>query len=103
MNNHWRAERWPPSGRASDDDWRPGALSAHRDYEIHDELYTPDGRCVAVLECFSAHPTVFYCNAITPSGEHQRIGAGCNLDTTRDWAERVTGIKVDRPLVRKGE
>ena len=63
--------------------WRPGALSGHPDYEIHDELYTPDGRCVAVIECFATSPTIYYCNAITLAGEWRRMGAGRNLDTTR--------------------
>jgi hypothetical protein len=79
--------------------WRPGALSGHKDYEIHDELFAPDGRCVAVLECFTTNPTVYYCNALTPAGEHRRLGAGMNLDTAKDWAERVTGMKPDRPIV----
>lgn len=79
--------------------WRPGALSGHEDYEIHDELYTADGRCVAVLEVFTTNPEVFYCNALTPEGEHKRLGAGTNYDTTKDWAERIAGLKPDRPLV----
>jgi hypothetical protein len=79
--------------------WHPGALSGDPDYEIHDELYTPDGRCVAVLECFTTNPAIYYCNALTPTGEHVRIGAGRNLDTTKDWAERMTGLKPDRPLM----
>jgi hypothetical protein len=79
--------------------WRPGALSGDPGYEIHDELYTPDGRCVAVLECFATSPTVYYCNAITPQGELVRFGAGRSLDTTKDLAERGTGLKPDRPLV----
>jgi hypothetical protein len=56
--------------------WKPGALSGDPDYEIHDLLYTPDGRCVAVLECFATNPDVYYCNALTPAGEHVRLGAG---------------------------
>lgn len=79
-------------------DWRPGALSGHRHYEVHDELYTPDGQCVAVLECFTSSHGVF-CNAVTPSGEHLRFGFGTDYAVTKDWAERVTGLKPDRPLV----
>jgi hypothetical protein len=79
-------------------DWRAGALSGHEDYDIHDELYTPDGRCVAVLEVFTTNPTVYYCNALTPQGEHRRLGAGSDYDTTKDWAERVAGLRADVPL-----
>jgi hypothetical protein len=79
--------------------WRPGALSGDPYYEIHDELFTPDGRCVAVLECFATNPDVYYCNAITPAGEHVRFGAGDSLETAKDWAERTTGLKPNRPLV----
>ena len=56
-------------------DWRAGQLSGYDDYEIHDELYASDGRCVAVLECFTSNLAVYYCNAITPDGERVRIGA----------------------------
>jgi hypothetical protein len=28
-----------------------------------------------------------------------RLGAGNSLDTAKDWAERVAGIKANRPLV----
>jgi hypothetical protein len=71
-------------------------------YEIYDELCTPDGRVVAVLECFAMSPTVYYCNAVSPAGKHMRLGAGSSYDTTRDWAERVTGLKVDRDLIGRG-
>src|SRR5215472_7028979 len=64
------------SGAADSMPWKPGALSGHPDYEIHDELYTPDGRCVAVLECFTSSPDTYYCNALTPSGDLVRLGAG---------------------------
>ena len=67
-------------------------------YEIYDELCTPEGRVVAVLECFALSPTVYYCNAVTPAGKHVRLSAAGNYDATRDWAERVTGLKVDRDL-----
>jgi len=77
----------------------PGALSGHLDYEIHDELYTPDGRYVAVLECSTSSPAIYYCKALTPAGEHRRLGTCRNLDTAKDWAERITGLKPDRPLV----
>ncbi len=30
--------------------------------------------------------------------EPQRAGAGSNYDAKRDWAERLTGLKVDRDL-----
>jgi hypothetical protein len=80
--------------------WRPGALSGDPYYEIHDELYTPDGHCVAVLECFASNPTVYYCSALTPAGDRVRLGAGNGLDTAKDWAERIAGLKPDRPLVR---
>jgi hypothetical protein len=62
----------------------------------------PDGRVVAVLECFAKSPTVYYCNALTPAGERMRIGAGSDYDTARDWAERITGLKVDRDLSGRG-
>jgi hypothetical protein len=42
-----------PSPRGEVMPWRPGALSGDPDYEIHDELYMPDGRCVAVFESFT--------------------------------------------------
>jgi hypothetical protein len=85
--------------------WRPG--KPPRDtadgYEIYDELCTPDGLVVAVLECFAMSPTVYYCNALTPAGKHVRHhSAGRNYDATRDWAERVTGLKVDRDLSGRG-
>jgi hypothetical protein len=67
-------------------------------YEIYDVLCAPDGRIVAILECFTHSPTVYYCNALTPTGEWRRLGAGSDYDTTRDWAERVTELKVDRDL-----
>jgi len=85
------------SGAADSMPWKPGALSGHPDYEIHDELYTPDGRCVAVLECFTSSPDTYYCNALTPSGDLVRLGAGDSLDGAKDWAERVAGLKPDRP------
>lgn len=82
--------------------WQAGALSAHPDYEIHDELVDTSGQVVAVLECFATNPTIYYCNAITPSGEHKRLGTGRSLDMARDWAERVSGLKPNRPLVPVG-
>jgi hypothetical protein len=56
-------------------------------YEIYDKLDTPDGRVVV---------------ALTPAGEWMRIGAGSDYDTARDWAERITGLKVDRDLSGRG-
>jgi hypothetical protein len=56
----------------------------------------PDGRVVAILDCLAHNPTVYHCNAMTPSGEWARISGRRNYDTTRDWAERVTGLKVNR-------
>jgi hypothetical protein len=50
-----------------------------------------------------SNPTVYFCNALTPAGEWMRIGAGSDYDTARDWAERVTGLKVDRDLSGRGE
>jgi len=79
--------------------WIPGKLSGDPFYEIHDLLLDYDGEVVAVLECFVTSPDTYYCNAWDPQGNHYRIGAGSNLDTTRDWAERVTGLKPDRPIV----
>ena len=67
-------------------------------YEIYDVLCAPDGRIVAILECFTHSPTVYYSNTLTPTGEWRRLGAGSDYDTTRDWAERVTELKVDRDL-----
>ena len=80
--------------------WRPGMPPGDTadSYEIYDELCTPDGRIVAVLVCFTHNPTVYYCSALTPAGEWMRLGGGNNYDTTRDWAERVTGLKIDRDL-----
>jgi hypothetical protein len=37
-----------------------------------------------------------YCSIA--AGEWMRIGSGRNYDTTRDWAEHVTALKVDRDL-----
>ena len=84
--------------------WRPGKPSGNTadSYEIYDKHYSPDGRVVAVLECFAKSPTVYYCNALTPAGEWMRIGAGSDYDTARDWAERITGLKVDRDLSGRG-
>jgi hypothetical protein len=84
--------------------WRPGKPPGNTadSYEIYDKLYTSDGRVVAVLECFAKSPTVYYCNALTPAGEWMRIGPGSDYDTARDWAERVTGLKVDRDLSGHG-
>ena len=53
--------------------WRAGVLSGDPDHEIHDELWTPDDRRVAVLERFASNPTIYYCNAITPAGERQPL------------------------------
>ncbi len=80
--------------------WRPGMPpdDIPDNYEIYDELCTPDDRIVAVLACFAHNPTVYYCSALTPAGEWMRLGGGSNYDTTRDWAERVTGLKIDRDL-----
>jgi hypothetical protein len=81
--------------------WRAGALSGHKDYEIHDELLIADGRCVAVIECFVTNPMVYYCNAITPAAQRW-LRVDLNFDTTRDWAERVAGLKPDRPITPSG-
>jgi hypothetical protein len=72
--------------------WQPGIPPGNTadSYEIYDVLCAPDGRIVAILECFTHSPTVYYCNALTPTGEWRRLGGGSNYDTTRDWAERVT-------------
>ena len=78
-------------------DWRAGQLSGYDDYEIHDELYASDGRCVAVLECFTSNLAVYYCNAITPDGERVRIGAGCDYHRTKQWAEKVSGLSAGKP------
>lgn len=78
--------------------WHPGPRSGHRDYEIHDVLVTADGRCVAELECFSMRPHVFYCNALTPEGQHHRLGGGYrDLVGAKLWAERITGLSVKPP------
>ena len=47
-------------------------------------------------------PTVDDCSAVTPAGKHVRRSFAGNYDTTRDWAERVTGLKVDRDLNGRG-
>jgi hypothetical protein len=78
--------------------WRPGKPPTVEGYEIYDELCTPEGRVVAVLECFAMSTTIYYCNAVTPAGKHLRVRAGSDYDATRDWAERVTGLKIDRDL-----
>ncbi len=59
--------------------------------------YTPDGQVVALLEVFYEDGP-FYCNAVTPQGEWKRIGAGSTWEGTRDWAERVAGLKPDIDL-----
>ena len=89
--------------------WRPrmppgDAADNYEAYEIYDELCTPDGRVVATLACFAWNPTVYYCNALTPAGKWMRFRAGHRAyATTRDWAERVAGLKVDRDLSGRGE
>ena len=84
--------------------WRPGkpAPNTADSYEIYDELCTPGGRVVAVLERFAMSPTVYYCSAVTPAGKHVWRSFVGNYDTTRDWAERVTGLKVNRDLSGRG-
>ena len=82
--------------------WRPGKPPTAEGYEIYDELCTSGGRVVAILECFAMSPTVYYCSAVTPAGKHVRRSFAGNYDTTRDWAERVTGLKVDRDLNGRG-
>jgi len=81
--------------------WRPGRLSGDPDYDLHDELWTADGRCVAVVESFVTNPVAIYANALTPAGEHLRYGCGLDLAVVRDWCERVTGLKPDRPIVQR--
>ena len=70
--------------------WQPGIPPGNTadSYEIYDVLCAPDGRVVAILECFTHSPTVYYCNALTPTGEWRRLGADSNYDTT------VTGPSV---------
>ena len=70
--------------------WQPGIPPGNTadSYEICDVLCAPDGRVVAILECFTHSPTVYYCNALTPTGEWRRLGADSNYDTT------VTGPSV---------
>ena len=45
--------------------WQPGIPPENTadSYEIYDVLCAPDGRIVAILECFTHSPTVYYCNA----------------------------------------
>ena len=88
--------------------WRPGiplgdTADSYETYEIYDELCTPDGQVVATLACFVWNPTVYYCNALTPAGKRMHFRAGHRAyATTRDWAERVAGLKVDRDLSGRG-
>jgi hypothetical protein len=79
--------------------WRPGKPPANTadNYEIYDELCTPDGRVVAVVECFAMSPTIYYCNAVTQAGKHLHVRAASDYDATQ-WAEHVTGLKIDREL-----
>ena len=61
----------------------------------------PTGR--STLACFVWNPTVYYCNALTPAGKRMHFRAGHRAyATTRDWAERVAGLKVDRDLSGRG-
>jgi hypothetical protein len=80
--------------------WQPGIPPGNTadSYEIYDVLCAPDGRVVAILECFAHNPTVYHCNAMTASGEWVRISGRRNYDTTRDWVESLTGLKVNRDL-----
>jgi hypothetical protein len=85
--------------------WQPGIPPGNTadSYEIYDVLCAPDGRIVAILECFTHSPTVYYCNALTPAGKWMHFRAGHRAyATTRDWAERVAGLKVDRDLSGRG-
>ena len=88
--------------------WRPGiplgdTADGYETYEIYDELCTPDGHVVATLACFVWNPSVYYCNALTPAGKWMHFRAGHRAyATTRDWAERVAGLKVDRDLSGRG-
>ena len=79
--------------------WRAGANSGHYRYEIHDELVDDQGFCVAVLECFANNPDTYYCNALTPEGKHVRIGSCTDFAVAKDWAERVTGLKANYPIL----
>jgi hypothetical protein len=69
--------------------WRPGkpAPNTADSYQVYDELCAPDGRVVAVLECFAMSPTVYYCNAVTPTGKHMRLAPTATT-------QRVTGPSV---------
>jgi hypothetical protein len=88
--------------------WRPGiplcdTADSYETYEIYDELCTPHGQVVATLACFVWNPTVYYCHALTPAGKWMHFRAGHRAyATTRDWAERVAGLKVDRDLSGRG-
>jgi hypothetical protein len=78
--------------------WHPGKAPAGSSYAIYDELYAPNGQRVAVLEVFSDDGPC-YCNALTPAGVTARIGVGSTYEDTRDWAERVAGLKPDIDLI----
>ena len=54
-------------------------------------------RSLRFWKCFT-RTVRFYCNAVTPQGEWKRIGAGSTWEGTRDWAERVAGLKPDIDL-----
>lgn len=73
--------------------WHPIEPSKDSIHIIWDGLYIND-RCVAMLEAFSDDGP-YYCNAITPQGEHRRLGAGVSLPRARNWAEVMVGLKPD--------
>ena len=64
----------------------------------------PTGRSLPPWHVSSKPATVYYCHALTPAGKWMHFRAGHRAyATTRDWAERVAGLKVDRDLKAAAE
>ena len=75
--------------------WRPGKPPTAEGYEIYDELCTSGGRVVAI-------PDGLLLQRGDASGQARAAKLRRHYDTTRDWAERITGLKVDRDLSGRG-
>jgi hypothetical protein len=75
--------------------WRPGKPPTAEGYEIYDELCTSGGRVVAI-------PDGLLLQRGDASGQARAAKLRRHYDTTRDWAERITGLKVDRDLNGRG-
>lgn len=81
--------------------WTPGPMSAHPQYELQEVLCVNSdvNQCAALLECFASNPDIFYANAVTIAGDDVRRGPGYDYVQARDWCERMSGAKPNRPIM----